>query len=58
VISDFIGFTHDHSIVKMGAIFIAHVIASIAIGKTPTLAIQETTSNSPDIMRYRDEALS
>jgi ADP-ribosylglycohydrolase len=56
VISDFIGLTHNHPVVKMGSIFIAHVIAGIATGKTPTLAIKEITSDSLDIVRFRDEA--
>ncbi len=57
-IAEFIGFTHNHATVKAGAIFIAHVIQAIQTGKTPTQAIQETTSESSDILRFRDEAVA
>ncbi len=57
-ISDFVGFTHNHPVVKSWSIFIAHVIATIQSGKTPTLAIQEAMSDSSDIVRFRDEALA
>jgi ADP-ribosylglycohydrolase len=57
-IAEFIGFTHNHETVKAGAIFIAHIVRAIQTGKTPTEAIKETTSDSADILRFRDEGMA
>lgn len=57
-IAEFIGFTHNHETVKAGAIFIAHVVRAIQTGKTPTEALRETTSDSADILRFRDEGMA